>query len=165
MKQIVITFGLAILLFISGIYTYSSFILLTIPKANTYMWNSFGMDIHFRKTLVYSIGLCLLPILCFLLSNVCKLKETKDILKVGLTILISCVIAIVLRYLWLKYVFGELSEYVYDNTVSVFALEHLKMEVYFIYGELIGAIVSFFIFRKKVLVKIQRGRKAGGFRL
>jgi len=143
MKSLIITLIVTIILFVAGFYTYSLFITITIPHAKTYSWNSFGMELHLKRTLIYCVALLIVPVITATFSYLFSLKKVKEKLTVAGIIIAGMFLVVMLRHLSLRIELSTLSEHVDGNTVSVYSLEHLQMEIYLIYGVILGSIVAF----------------------
>ena len=91
-----------------------------------------------------------MPIMTAVISFLCRLNKIHERFQIAGIILLCMFVVVLLRHLWLRFDLSTLSEYVAENAVSVYSLDHMKMELYLLYGIGFGSAIAFLIGKRNI---------------
>jgi hypothetical protein len=148
---IIITIILSIILFFIGLYTYDSFITLTLPSIENVQYIATDIADAFKQPLYFGLTLALFPIVITFLWRVTPILTINKKLLTICILLVFMILFIIVRREMIK----SQTSHLLPVTLNVeklkvaYPLSSINFELFAISGLITGSFVSFFSLRQK----------------
>lgn len=139
---------ISLILFIAGFYTYTLFLDWVVPEHENLQIVVTSLSGGFKQRLYYSVFMGLIPIAIYFTWKLCRIGNIKTKVTITITILLSTILALLLRIAMTN----KIADFVIDERiVNTITIENLKYTQFMFAGLLTGCFISWIIFRQKTV--------------
>lgn len=145
-KTYLLLFVSSLIFFIAGFFTYRLFFELVVPENENLQIIVTNLSGEFWRPIYFSLFIGLIPIAIYFTWRLCRIENIKTQIVITITILLSTLLALLLRI----FMINKVANFVIDEKiVNTISIENLKYTQFMFGGLLIGSFISWIIFRQK----------------